>query len=77
MDPGVAQLLVLAFIVATGLSAVELKAALRPPVCLECPHCQAIIREERRREEAAREAVLRQYRPPDREDEPPDRSRRS
>ena len=37
----------------------ELKESLKPPVCRECPHCQARLAEEKRREAESRDLFAR------------------
>ena len=61
MDPGLAQLLVLAFAGATALSLIEMKSSLQAPVCAECPHCRSLEFEKRRRQEELRDAYARRY----------------
>ena len=61
MDQGLAQFLVLAFAGASALSLFEMKASLQAPVCAECPHCQRLELEKRRREEELRDAYARRY----------------
>jgi hypothetical protein len=61
MDQGIAQLLVLAFAGASVLSLMEMRSSLQPPACSECPHCQSLEFEKRRRDEELRDSYARRY----------------
>ncbi len=60
MDPTIAQFLTAAFLVAIGMTAFEMQAALKAPFCAECSHCRAERHEQRRREAESRERYARQ-----------------
>ncbi len=60
MDATIAQFLTAGFLLAIGLTAFELQAALKPPFCSECSHCRAELLERRRRQAESREQYARQ-----------------
>jgi hypothetical protein len=68
MDPAVATMLTIAFVVALVISIHETKAALEPPSCRECSHCQERARAKAREEEVLRDSYARRWNIPD-EDE--------
>lgn len=47
------------FVLATWLSATELRAATEPPVCSACPHCRRRALDRRREELRTREDRIR------------------
>lgn len=59
MDPTIAQLLTAGFLAAIGLTAYEMQASLKRPVCSECSHCRAALQEEQRRQAEIREHYAR------------------
>ena len=69
MDPTFAPILFLGFLVAIGLTSVELRAATEPPVCPECGHCRLVAETRRQREAELRESYARQWGLGDREDD--------
>jgi hypothetical protein len=54
MDTSIVPLLFVAFLAAIASTWIELRNSLKPAICDECPHCQAI--QARQRQEAAAEA---------------------
>jgi hypothetical protein len=68
MDPTVATLLAIAFIVALVISLHETKAAMEPPFCKECTHCQTRARAKAREEEDLRDWYARRWNLPDEDD---------
>jgi hypothetical protein len=74
MDQGIAQLLVIAFAAASVISFVEMRSALKAPMCPECSHCRSLAYERRRHEEDLRESYARRYGFLDREDDDGPRS---
>jgi hypothetical protein len=69
MDPTTMTFLLLALIGAIAISAYETKAALAAPVCKDCPHCQAVMREKAREQEELRDWYAKKWQMPDRDDE--------
>jgi hypothetical protein len=70
MDPTIATMLSVAFVVALVFSIHETKAALEPPFCTECAHCQERARAKAREEEDLREWDARRWHIPDEDDRP-------
>jgi hypothetical protein len=68
MDPAIASLLIVAFVVALIISLHETKAALEPAFCSECAHCQERARAKAREQEELREWYARKWRIPDEDD---------
>jgi hypothetical protein len=66
------QLLFFLFVVAIGLVGYDMRAALKPPVCPECPHCAAEREAARQRDAEVEDWWGRRYglRRPDDEDHP-------
>ena len=69
MDPVIATMLLFAFIVALVISVHETKAALEPPFCAECTHCQSAARAKAAEQQELREWYARRWQLPDREDD--------
>lgn len=61
MDIGTLQVLFWVFLFGLVVMGYELTESLKPPVCRQCAHCQAIKEEERRRQAELRETFGRQY----------------
>ena len=68
MDPSLAAFLFLAFVIATVFSAYEMRLALDPPHCTECPHCRAAAFDKARRQQELTDAYARRWRLGDRDD---------
>ena len=68
MDPTVATMLTFAFVVALVISLHETKAALQPPFCRECSHCQERARAKAREEEDLRDWYAQRWKIPDEDD---------
>ena len=62
MDTGILQLGLFATVVAMILTLYELRAALAPASCDECPHCRQIETERRRRDEELQRSYAREHR---------------
>jgi hypothetical protein len=68
MDPTVATMLAVAFLAALIISIHETKAALEPPACAECSHCQERARAKAREQDELREAYARKWQLPEEDD---------
>lgn len=61
MDPTIAPILFMGFLVAIGLTGFELRAATEPPACPECGHCRMVLEAKRQREAELRESYARHW----------------
>lgn len=68
MDPTIATTLLVAFAGALVLSIHETRAALEPPFCAECQHCQERARAKAREQEELRAWYARKWNLPDEDD---------
>lgn len=59
MPPDLYPPLIIVFLVALALSAIELRAALEPPVCPQCVHCRHRLLERRQEEARIRDVQAR------------------
>jgi hypothetical protein len=73
MDPSIASMLGIGFLIALGLSAYEVRASLRPPVCAECPHCRAMARAKAQEQAELQDWYAHRWNLNDRDDEPRNR----
>jgi hypothetical protein len=69
MDPSIASLLAVVFAIAASIAAFETKAALKPPSCAQCLHCQALARAKAQQQQALNEWYARRWNLPDRDDD--------
>ena len=69
MDPTIAPILFMGFLVAMGLTGFELRAATEPPACPECGHCRQVAEVRRQREAELREWYARRSGLGEREDD--------
>lgn len=75
MDPAIAPLLLIAFLVAMAGTWIELQSSLKPVACPECPHCREVARlqqlaaeEDERRQAELRASYARRYHLDDKDD---------
>jgi hypothetical protein len=76
MPIGLYPPLILLFLVALAVAALELRSAFQPPVCPQCGHCRLeILRKQAREEEARTKLSKRMWGIDDRDDDtrPPPR----
>jgi hypothetical protein len=69
MAPELIPPLILGLFVAIGLSAVELRRSLEPPVCSQCAHCRMRAIEKQREEERVSQWQTRTWGMKDGEDD--------
>jgi len=69
MDPTFAPILFLGFLLAIGLTGLELRAAAEPPACPQCGHCRQVAETKRQREAELRESYARRWGLGEREDD--------
>lgn len=69
MDPMFTPILLLGFLVAIGLTGLELRAANEAPACPQCGHCQLVAEARRQREAELRESYAQRWGLGEREDD--------